>query len=220
VKAIRVIVAHPWPLLREGVRAVLEGRCSCEVVGVARSVDETVSLTTELGPEVLILDINLPGDDLFSTLGPITAQAPETHILGFMTTFDVSRIRKAAEFGVCGFVSHDTTPEKLCEAVSTVGSGRFFVGSAVGKALIEIVAAVPEAALQRCDERLEKLSEREREIFCLIARGKTNKEIAYTLGISPKTVETHHLHILRKLDVHDTVSLFRYAVRIGIVNLD
>lgn len=220
MKAIRIVVAHEWPLLHEGIRATLDARIDCEIVGTARSLPELLPLTADLRPDLLILDINLAQDSLFESLTPLKQLSATTRILGFMTTPDTTRIRAAAEFGVCGFVSHSTTPEKLYEAVITVHSGRFFIGSVVAQELIELIATIPEAALQHCDERYQSLSERECEIFRLIAQGRTNKEIAYALGISPKTVETHHLHIVRKLGIQDVVSLIRYAAQIGIITLE
>jgi DNA-binding NarL/FixJ family response regulator len=220
VKATRIVVAHEWPLLHEGIRSALDPRVDCEIVGTAGSLSELLPLTIDLRPDILILDINLAEDSLFESLAPLKELAGSTRILGFMTTPDTARIRAAAEFGVSGFVSHSTTPDKLYEAIITVHSGRFFIGSVVAQELLELIAAVPEAALQHCDERYRSLSDRECEIFHLIAQGKTNKEIAYTLGISPKTVETHHLHIVRKLGIRDVVSLIRYAARIGIITLE
>ena len=219
MQPIRVFIMYDCSLLCEGVRAVLAKDQGLEVIGESCDAIDTVALCMDRPPDILILDIGVPGD-IFSVLRPLKQNKPTIHFLALMNGIARTRIRDAAEFGVHGFICNDTTPKQLYQAITAVHSGCLFVGSSIGQEMLEMVRSLPDPTFRSSDERYNTLTERERTVFAMLAEGKNNKEIAYILGISRKTVETHHQRIVKKLRIKDSVGLVRYAVSIGLINLD
>jgi two-component system, NarL family, response regulator NreC len=146
----------------------------------------------------------------------VTRRAPEVHVLILSMHADEAYITQALQAGATGYLLKDSADTELIGAVTAVAAGKSFFSPAVARVMLDDY--VRHLAGKGIVDRYESLSEREREIFQLIAEGHSNKEIAELLSVSPATVETHRAHILHKLDVHNTAELVLYAVRRGVIS--
>ena len=218
MQPIRVFIMYDCSLLCEGVRSVLSKDERLEILGEACNATDTVTRCMLRPPDILIFDIGLP-EGYFGTLAPLRQINHPIRFLALMTAVDRYRIRTAADFGVHGYICNDTTPDQLHQAISTVHSGCLFIGPAVGREMMEMVRTLPDQTFRTSDDRYNSLTKREQTVFAMLADGRSNKEIAYALRISRKTVETHHQHIVRKLRINDPVGLVRYAASIGLIDL-
>jgi DNA-binding NarL/FixJ family response regulator len=204
-RPIRVVIADDEALVLEGIRALLE-RAGFAVVGVARDGDEAVRVAQATRPDVVVLDMVMPkrtGLDAARVL--LTASA--TSALVLMTgRADHGVVLEAMTLGVHGFVAKGGDAAELVAAIEAAARGVTYISPAFDAVMRSVLPAA-RAAGRRA------LSPREREVLLLIAQGKTTREIAAALGITPKTVETHRTRLMRKLDLHDIAGLVRYAIR-------
>jgi DNA-binding NarL/FixJ family response regulator len=177
---------------------------------------EAVKLILELGPDVAVLDIGMPLLNGIEATRQIARRAPSVRILILSMHSDEAYITQALQAGAKGYLLKDSADSDLIRAVNDVSTGRSFFSPAVARVMLDDY--VKHLAGKGIVDRYEALSEREREIFQLIAEGHSNKEIAELLSISPATVETHRAHILQKLDLHSTAEIVLYAVRRGVIS--
>ncbi len=168
-----------------------------------------------LRPNVAILDIGMPLLNGIEATMQITRRAPSVRVLILSMLLNEAYVTRALQAGAAGYLLKDSAATDLCLGVSAVAAGKSFFSPAVAKIMLDDY--VRHLADKGLKDRYESLSEREREIFQLIAEGRSNKETAEVLGVSPATVESHRGHILQKLDVHNTAELVLYAVRRGII---
>lgn len=213
-----VLIVHHCSLFRLGVRSALEASQEIEVVGECATFADAAGAASQLRPDLIVL--NTDGhENSFESLTTIKNQFPDTRYLAITSAIHSARTREAANFGVHGFISAQADPDQVRAAVEAIRSGRWFVDPGVAGELIELIRGVPDERLLGCDERYLSLTPREREVFKRLALGKSNKEIAYDLRLGRKTIETHHLHIMNKLGIHNPAALVRYAARLGVVDL-
>jgi len=209
---IRILLADDHPMVRQGLRALLERDPEFKIIGEAQDGLEAIQLVERLRPDVVILDIAMPDLNGLEALGRIRKQDPETKVLLLSMFADTEYILKAARAGAVGYLLKEGLAEELVEAIHIVCKReRFYLSRAItNRWLREVIARgkLPE----------EPLTPREREVLVLIAHGLTNKEIAAELGLSVKTVETHRAKLMEKLDLHSVAGLTRYAITKGIVN--
>jgi DNA-binding NarL/FixJ family response regulator len=177
---------------------------------------EAVKLVLELVPDVAVLDIGMPLLNGIEATRQIARRAPAVRILILSMHSDEAYITQALQAGAKGYLLKDSADSDLIRAVNDVSTGRSFFSPAVARVMLDDY--VKHLAGKGIVDRYEALSEREREIFQLIAEGHSNKEIAELLSISPATVETHRAHILQKLDLHSTAEIVLYAVRRGVIS--
>ncbi len=177
---------------------------------------EAVKLILELVPDVAVLDIGMPLLNGIEATRQIARRAPSVRILILSMHSDEAYITQALQAGAKGYLLKDSADSDLIRAVNDVSTGRSFFSPAVARVMLDDY--VKHLAGKGIVDRYEALSEREREIFQLIAEGHSNKEIAELLSISPATVETHRAHILQKLDLHSTAEIVLYAVRRGVIS--
>jgi DNA-binding NarL/FixJ family response regulator len=177
---------------------------------------EAVKLILELVPDVAVLDIGMPLLNGIEATRQIARRAPSVRILILSMHSDEAYITQALQAGAKGYLLKDSADSDLIRAVNDVSTGRSFFSPAVARVMLDDY--VKHLAGKGIVDRFEALSEREREIFQLIAEGHSNKEIAELLSISPATVETHRAHILQKLDLHSTAEIVLYAVRRGVIS--
>jgi DNA-binding NarL/FixJ family response regulator len=213
---IRILLADDHTIVRQGLRKILEESRDWQVVGEAGNGRDAVRLALDLQPDVAILDIGMPLLNGIEAARQIARRLPDTRILILSMHSDEAYIIQALEAGAKGYLLKDTADADLLGAVAAVTRGKSFFSPAVARVMLDdYVRRLRDRGMV---DRYDTLSEREREIFQLIAEGKTNKEIAEILGVSPSTIETHRGHIMEKLDVHSAVEMVLYAVRKGIIS--
>ena len=211
-----ILLADDHTLMRQGLRKILEERSDWEVVAEAGDGREAVRLALEHKPDVAILDIAMPLLNGIEATSQITRRAPEVRVLILSMYSDEAYILQVLQAGAKGYLLKDSADADLIRAVSAVGKGKSFFSPAVAKVMLDDY--VRHLAERGITDRYDSLSEREREIFQLIAEGHSNKEMADLLSLSVSTVETHRAHIMEKLDVHSTAEIVLYAVRKGVIS--
>jgi DNA-binding NarL/FixJ family response regulator len=213
---IRVLVADDQTLVRAGFRAILEAQDDLEVVGEAENGDEAVALARELRPDVVLMDIRMPNVDGIEATKRLMRDGDAPRIL-MLTTFDLDEyVYEAMKAGASGFLLKDAPRDQLVGAVRTVAAGDALLAPALVRRLIEDFVRRPSPGA-RPPAELDDLTEREREVLTLIARGLANAEIAARLFVSEATVRTHVTHILAKLGLRDRVQAVVLAYETGLV---
>ena len=211
---IRVLLVDDQELVRYGLRLVLEAEADLVVVGEAGDGAAAVGAAERLRPDVVLMDVRMPGVDGIEATERITAQLPETRVL-VLTTFDLDEHAFGAlRAGASGFLLKDTRPAELTAAIRAVHQGDAAVSPRITAKLIELAA--PQLTLERPHD-LETLTAREQEVFRLIALGATNREIAERLFLSESTVKTHVGRILAKHGLRDRVQAVILAYEQGVV---
>ena len=211
---IRILIADDHGIVRTGLKLLLDRIPEMEVVGEAADGREAVRLATELQPDIVIMDIAMP---LLNGL-QAAAQIRENTAVGviFLSMHtDESYIVKALDAGARGYLLKDNADEDIERAIRAVVPGKPFFSPAIARALLEdYVRLMRKRSVQ---DSYDLLTEREREILQLLAEGKSNKEAAAVLNLSPYTVETHRNNLMQKLGLHNTAEIVLYAVRKGII---
>ena len=211
--AIRVLVADDQSMVRAGFRMLLGGEEDIEVVAEASNGLEAVEKAVRYRPAVILMDIRMPELDGLQATRRILAADPSARVL-VLTTFDLDEyVYEALRAGASGFVLKDDSPEQLIAAIRTVAAGEALLSPTVTRRVIQKFAAMPRPAPPK---ELDELSEREREVFRLMAGGLSNGEIGEELFISETTVKTHVTHILQKLDLRDRVQAVVLAYQTGV----
>jgi DNA-binding NarL/FixJ family response regulator len=213
---IRVLVADDQALVRAGFRAILEAQDDLEVVGEAGDGGEAVAIARELRPDVVLMDVRMPGVDGIEATRRLLRDGDGPRVL-MLTTFDLDEyVYEAMRAGASGFLLKDAPRDQLVGAVRTVAAGDSLLAPALLRRLIEDFVRRP-APGARSHPELEELTERELEVLTLIARGLANAEIAAQLFVSEATVRTHVTHILAKLGLRDRVQAVVLAYETGLV---
>lgn len=210
---IRVLLADDHPLVRAGVRKVLEQQARVTVVGEAGDGDEALKLLAELDPDLLVLDLNMPNRDGFAVLREARDVAPGVRILVLTMHSSVEYVARAVREGADGYLLKDTAVQDLAAAIESVTAGRPYYSEPAQRALADSLRRPAADA----SSRLERLTAREREVLEGVARGRTTKEIAAEFNISARTVETHRAAIMRKLDIRSVALLTQFAIREGLI---
>ena len=212
---LRILLADDHTVVRQGLRKVLEERPDWEVVAEAGDGRDAVQQAEELKPDVAILDVAMPLLNGIEATRQIVKRSPATRILVLTMHADEAYVNQILQAGATGYLLKDSADVDLIQAVAAVSQGKSFFSPAVARLMLDDY--VRQLADKGVTDRYESLSEREREIFQLIAEGKANKEIAHILSISPSTVETHRARIMEKLDLHSAAEIVLYAVRRGVI---
>ena len=212
---LRILLADDHTVVRQGLRKVLEDRPDWDVVAEAGDGREAVRQAEELKPDVAIIDVAMPLLNGIETTRQIARKAPATRILVLSMHSDEAYVNQILKAGATGYLLKDSADVDLLQAVEAVSKGKSFFSPAIAKVMLDDY--VRQLADKGITDRYESLSEREREIFQLIAEGKANKEMAALLSISTSTVETHRARIMEKLDLHSAAEIVLYAVRRGVI---
>lgn len=215
-RKLKILIGDDHRLVRQGLRKILEDRQEWTVVAEAQDGREAVRLAVEHQPDVVILDVSMPEMNGIDAAAQIARKVAGANVLMLSMHADEGSIIRALRSGVRGYLLKDSADSDLIRAVQAVSAGESFFSPAVATVMLDDY--VRHLADKGAGDRYEALSEREREIFQLVAEGKSNKRIAELLCISPTTVETHRSHILQKLDLHSTAELVLYAVRRGVIS--
>ena len=212
---LRILLADDHTVVRQGLRRVLEARPDWEVVAEAGDGREAVKQAEEVKPDVAILDVAMPLLNGIEAVRQIARKVPGTRVLVLSMHADEAYVTQMLRAGATGYLLKDSADVDLIQAVEAVAAGKSFFSPAIARVMLDDY--VRQLADRGVSDRYELLSEREREIFQLIAEGKTNKEIAALLFLSPSTVDTHRSRIMEKLDVHSAAEIVLYAVRKGVI---
>jgi DNA-binding NarL/FixJ family response regulator len=215
---IRVLVVDDEPLVRSGVRMILESEHEIEVVGEAADGNEALEQAHALAPDVVILDIRMPGlDGIETTRRLLQSQHDPPRIL-ILTTFDLDEyVYEAMKAGASGFLLKDVPRSQLVEGIRTVAAGDALLAPAITRRVIEQFVRRPPASVRPLPARLDDLTPRELEVMKLVAHGCSNGEIAAELYVSEATVKTHVAHALTKLGLRDRVQAVVYAYESGLI---
>jgi len=216
VDELRVLLGDDHTVLRQGLRKILEDRRDWRVVAEAGNGRDAVREAIELNPDVAVLDIGMPLLNGIEATRQIIRRAPTVRILILSMHSDQAYVTQAVQAGARGYLLKESAGSELIAAIAAVVAGKSFFSPVVAKVMLDDY--VRHLADKGIVDRYDSLSEREREIFQLIAEGHSNKEIADVLCVSPATVETHRAHIMQKLDLHNTAELVLYAVRHGVIS--
>jgi len=209
-----IVLADDHPVVRRGMRALLEAETDFTVVGEASDGLETVQLVERVKPDVLVLDLMMPGLGGLEALRILRERAPETHVVVLSMHSNKAFVAEALKIGATGYVLKGSTEEDLIRAVRHAAVGIRFLSPPVTE--IAIDAYIEQAKTGPFDPH-ETLTAREREVLQLAAEGKTSSEIAARLHISHRTVENHRAHLMRKLGLQNQTELVRYALQRGML---
>jgi DNA-binding NarL/FixJ family response regulator len=204
---IQVVLADDHDLVRSGIKALLNTVEGVQVIAEARNGNELLQLLESVKPDVVMTDISMPGMDGITAIAEIHARFPDVKVIVLSMYDTVDFVKRAVANGACGYLMKDAPPFELEQALrSVMATGSYFS------------AAVAQRLLQPSEPTVDdELTTRQVEILTLIAQGKSAKEIAFELGLSPKTVDVHRARIMERLRLNDIASLTRYAVRKGLV---
>jgi DNA-binding NarL/FixJ family response regulator len=215
---IRVLIADDVPLVRGGLRTLLESQHDFSVAGEARHGDEAVALTRETKPDVVLMDLSMPQVDGLEATRRIAADDSLQGVkVIILTTYESDeRVFETLRDGASGFLLKDSEPDELLRGIRIVADGEALLAPSVTRRLIAEFAAQPRTT-NLTPKRLEWLTEREREVMALVAAGLSNEEIAERLVISPATAKTHVSRAMRKVHAHDRAQLVVLAYESGLV---
>ncbi len=208
---IRIVLIDDHAVVRSGLSLLLDAEEDIEVVGEGGSAKDAVFRARALKPDVMLLDVIMPGESGIDVLPKVLKESPETRVLVLSMQDDPSYVREAFAAGASGYVLKEAVDEEVVAAVREIANGGRYVHPTLGA---RMVAA---EAQERAATEADPLSEREREVLRLLALGHTNQEIAENLYISVRTAESHRAHIMRKLRLTTRAELVRYALSHGLL---
>lgn len=214
-EAIRVLVADDHALVREGIRNALSAEHGFEMVAEVDDGSHVIEVAERHAPDVVLLDITMPGESGLEVAARLRRALPETKIL-ILTMHDRGEyVLEAVRAGAHGYLLKDAGTEELREAIRTVHRGEEFLSPSVANRLSAALRV--ELAREHRKSLIEGLTARERQVFTLVVSGRTNKEIGRELGISPRTVESHRESLVRKLGIRTVAELTRFAMELGLI---
>lgn len=212
---IRVYIADDHAIIRDGLRALLEGKDDIEVVGDAGDGRQAVKEAGELRPDVVVMDISMPHRNGIEATALLREKSPATRVLILSMHATTEHVFRALQAGARGYVIKNSAGAELVEAVRTVHAGKRYFSPKVSDLLVEDYVRENRTA-----SPVEALSTREREILQLIAEGHTSADVGRMLSLSPKTVETYRSRLMQKIGVEDLTGLVKFAILHGLTSID
>ncbi len=217
-ETIRLLLADDHAVVRSGLRLLLEAQPDLAIIGEAENGEEAIRRTAELRPDVVLMDIEMPGMNGIEAARRIKVQSPGTSVLALTMYEDDQYFFEMLRAGASGYVPKRAAPDELASAIRAVSRGEVFIHPSLAGRLVQDY-------LQRRDVDVQEpvagdLTPREQEVLTLIAQGLSNGEIGEQLVISAKTVDRHRENIMRKLNLHNRVDLVKYALRKGLIDLE
>jgi DNA-binding NarL/FixJ family response regulator len=210
---VSVMLADDHAVVRDGLRALLEGGNDLQVVGVAGNGREAVSEALRLRPDIVIMDIAMPELDGVEATRRIVERSPETRVLILSMYLSAEHIYRALQAGAQGYVLKESAGEEVVEAIRALRAGKRYLSHRITETVIDDYLREGTNV-----SPLDSLSLRERDVLQLVVEGRTNAAIAQALSLSPKTVETYRARIMKKLKVKDTVELVKFSMRHGLIS--
>ena len=213
MKPIIILLADDHNLMRSGLKSLLSGMQGIEVVAEATNGKQAVDLACSVNPDVVLMDIGMKELNGIEAAAIIARDNPSVRviILSMHDTHDF--VSEALKAGAAGYLLKDAVPLELEFALQAAINGETYLSPRVSRQVVQSYVRPPDAEIG-----LEMLSPRQREILKAIAKGRTTKQIAYDLGLSTKTIETHRAQIMERLDIHDVAGLVRFSIRMGLIS--
>jgi DNA-binding NarL/FixJ family response regulator len=216
-RSIRLVLADDHPLVRAGIRAELENLPSIEVVGEANDGREALEMAAALSPDVVFIDISMPGLNGLETVERMIKEFPDVRVIILSMHENEEYVWRALKAGASGYLLKRSATTELGAALRRVAQGEIYLCKAVTTKLLR---KFPRQNLANLKNPVEKLTLRQREILQLIAEGQNTKEIANLLKLSAKTVEYHRMQLMDRLNIHNIPGLVRFALRVGLIPLE
>ncbi len=210
--ATRVVIVDDHAVVRSGIKLLLDSHEGIDVVGEAGNAKDAIFCVREQTPDVILLDLVMPGEGGIEVLPKLLKEAPEAKVLVLSMQDDPSYVREAFAAGATGYVLKEAADEEVVTAIREIAGGGSYVHPTLGARMVAADAAARAAA------EADPLSDREREILRLLALGHTNQEIAKMLYISVRTAETHRAHVMQKLRLSTRAELVRHALAHGLLD--
>jgi DNA-binding NarL/FixJ family response regulator len=215
-----VFIADDHPLIRTGVRMIIDALPGYRVVGEADDGLQAVAGIGALHPDLAVIDLAMPQLDGLGAIAQARHASPDTRLLVLSMHADHHSVIEALKAGAQGYLVKDAAVAELADALAAVLQGQLYLSRAISAEVLQQYLRVLRGEAPSGPEAARPLSARQLEVLRLMARGQSTRQIAESLGISVKTVETHRAQIMQRLDLHDVASLTRYAIRQGLVNLN
>lgn len=216
----RVLIADDHRIVCEALKQALEKEPGIEVVGVAANGREAVRMTRQLKPDVVVLDVTMPELSGIEATAQIRKHVPETRVIALSMHSDRRYVMGALAAGVSGYLVKDCALEELALALRTVVAGQVYLSPRIAGVVVESVQQTAGPVTSDADTKDSPLTHREREVLQLLAEGKGVRDIAATLHVSVKTVETHRRQLMKKLGISSVAGLTKYAIREGLTSLE
>jgi DNA-binding NarL/FixJ family response regulator len=217
IMSVRVILADDHTIVRHGLSKLLQQEQDMEVIAQARDGHSTVELTRELSPDMVIMDIGMPDLNGIEATRQIVREFPQVKVVGLSMHSGRKFVIEMLRAGASGYLLKDCALEELTTAVRTVLDGKIYLSPSISDVVVENFV---RRSSKKDDSAFSMLSQREREVLQLMAEGKTTKQIARRLHISPKTVEGHRLRLMTKLDMDSVAKLTKYAIQEGLTSAE
>ncbi|MEO7598372.1 MAG: response regulator transcription factor [Opitutus sp.] len=214
---LTLILADDHALVRAGIRTLLEKLEGIKILGEAGDGRATLALVEQHQPNVVIMDISMPGLNGLDTTARIVREKPKTKVLILSMHTGEDYVLQALRAGATGYLLKDAATVELGVALAAVRRGETYLSPTISK---EVLARHRQQSMDPKADSVKVLTPRMREIVQLIAEGRSTKEIAFLLNLSVKTIETHRMHLMARLDLHDVAGVVRYALRTGLISAD
>jgi DNA-binding NarL/FixJ family response regulator len=215
-----ILIIDDHPLFREGLKTIVERDKRYKVVGEAGTGRQGLKMAKQLKPDLAVVDISLPDINGVQITNEMREMLPDTKIMIVSMHSKIDYIAEAFQAGATGYVAKDSASDRLVQGIEIVLKGEYYLDSSVSHQVVEKLMKFPVKDAKITDADYGSLTPREQEVMRLLAEGSSPKEIADKLCISPKTVENHRANIMKKLDIHSTMELVRYAARLGLIDVD
>ncbi|MFC2008186.1 response regulator [Chloroflexota bacterium] len=215
--SMRILLADDHKIVRQGLRSLLEKQPDMEVIAEAEDGRTTVSLVQELSPNVVVMDVAMPGLNGIEATRQIVNKNPNIKVLALSMYADRRFVVGMLGAGASGYLLKDCAFEELAQAIRTITANQIYLSSTISDM---VVRNYVHLAAKSDSSAFSALTTREREVLQLLVEGRSTKEIAHQLGLSPKTIETHRQQIMNKLNIHSVAQLTKYAIREGIIAVE
>ena len=220
MKKIKVLIADDHQVVREGLSAILRTKEEIEVVGEVKDGAEAVEQARRLKPDVILMDISMPGMNGVEATRQIKREQPEIGVV-VLTMYDEEEyIYDLVKAGATGYLLKDSDSSQIVKAIKTVARGESLIHPSVASKILHEFSSLAQGKSQPVKKKAQELSDREIEVLKLVAEGKTNKEIANVLNLSEKTIKNHVRNIFHKLQVYDRTQAAMHGLRKGLIQLD